>query len=273
MIERLMKTSVSGLCVALGLLMAPAAASAYPRTPEGLHAAVVKGDLGAVQDLVSAGISPDRPSKPELDFLPPSYPIESAAAECRPEIMKYLLSHGAKANPPRAPDTLTPLMLAAMKGCTEGVNLLLGAGAAVNAKTTHGDTALIQAAYQGHLAVAQSLVKAGASLTAKNKDGDTPYRAAVWAKNHDVASYLGSVSGKGFKAIPAVAEPTGATRCVTEYRAGLEKKIITVAASGKTYAINGQARDLAEKRGWIDGFTVFNPEQMQRLLKEGLARC
>lgn len=272
MIERLAKSAMTGLCAASALLVVSALASTYPRTPEGLHAAINKGDLGAVQDLVSAGVSPNHSSKPELDFLPPSYPIATAAAGCRPEIVKYLLSHGAKANPPQAPGALTPLILAAMKGCTEGVNLLLGAGAAVNAKTTHGDTALIQAAYNGHLAVAQSLVKAGASLTAKNKDGDTPYSAAVWAKHHDVASYLGSVRGNGSKAI-AAAEPTGATRCVTERQAGLEKKIVTVTASGKTYAINGQARDLAEKRGWIDGFTVFNSEQMQRLLKEGLARC
>ena len=66
------------------------------------------------------------------------------------------------------------LMLAALRGQREHVELLLQAGAQPDLRQTQkdserGDTALLRALYGGHLAIAQRLVDAGASLDARNR--------------------------------------------------------------------------------------------------------
>ena len=66
------------------------------------------------------------------------------------------------------------LMLAALRGQMEHVELLLQAGAQPDLRQTQkdsgrGDTALLRALYGGHLAIAQRLVQAGASLDVRNR--------------------------------------------------------------------------------------------------------
>ena len=55
---------------------------------------------------------------------------------------------------------VTPLMLAAMSGHTETVQVLLDAGADGNAKDNGGGTALMYAAAEGHVDVEQVLREA-----------------------------------------------------------------------------------------------------------------
>lgn len=65
----------------------------------------------------------------------------------------------------------------------------------------------------------------------------------------------------------------GVVTCHVEQVAGLTQKLVVYRSGGKTYAINGQARQRASKRGWIDGKEAFTPEQMRQLLDEGLKKC
>ena len=67
--------------------------------------------------------------------------------------------------------------------------------------------------------------------------------------------------------------PSTASSCDVEHNDGLTQQIVTYALGGKTYAINGQARQRATHRGWIDGKTVFTPDQMLAYLSEGLEKC
>lgn len=65
----------------------------------------------------------------------------------------------------------------------------------------------------------------------------------------------------------------GTVTCSTEQVGGLTQKIIVYQVGRKIYAINGQSRQRAVKRGWIDGKSVFSPERMLELLNEGLKKC
>jgi ankyrin repeat protein len=172
------------------------AAGKYQKTPEGLVAAIHADDLAAVRELVLGGVSPNRLAHPKTEnSYGDAYPIESASAGCRTEILKFLLGQGAKPNPPRKKNDLTPVHYAAAYDCSEGIKILIAAGSKFDA-STDGDTPLIKASYAGHMNSVRILVEAGASLKSVNKDGDTPYRAAHVFGNHGVAQYLRSVGGK-----------------------------------------------------------------------------
>jgi hypothetical protein len=90
-----------------------------------------------------------------------------------PIALEQALRDGA--NPNLLSDTgSSMLMLAALRGQMEHVELLLRAGAEPDLRQTIkpselGDTALLRALYGGHLAIAQRLVQAGASLDVRNR--------------------------------------------------------------------------------------------------------
>ena len=82
----------------------------------------------------------------------------------------------------------TPLHYAAMEGYTDSVNVLLEAGADVNAREGFiGNTPLHNAASCGHEEISKTLIRAGADVNAKNKYGETPYD---YLKNNPSLAYL-----------------------------------------------------------------------------------
>lgn len=85
----------------------------------------------------------------------------SSMSQHNPEIIKLLLTHGAKPNC-QSLDDLTPLGRASESGDLEVVRLLLAAGATVNAYDPFGRTALMRAQDNHHANVAAELRKAGA---------------------------------------------------------------------------------------------------------------
>ena len=66
----------------------------------------------------------------------------------------------------------------AANGNIDMVEILLAAGADVNAKTNFGMTALMTAAAKGHRPIAQTLLDRGADLKAKDNNSWT---ALIWA--------------------------------------------------------------------------------------------
>ena len=85
------------------------------------------------------------------------------------------------ASPRNLADNLghTPLHIAAARGRTNEVKLLLDAGAKVNAVTKDGSTPLHTAADHGYENVARTLLRAGAKVNALTKDGSTPLHRAA----------------------------------------------------------------------------------------------
>lgn len=88
----------------------------------------------------------------------------------------------------RSPAGNTPLHVAATRGDTQSVRVLLEEGADPNAVGEHGCTPLHQALKQEHLQVARILVAAGASLDAKDGAGvtcrDMTKVVSLWETQH-----------------------------------------------------------------------------------------
>ena len=76
---------------------------------------------------------------------------------------------------------VSSLHLATCNNDLEVLELLLNAGADVEAKNADGETPLHQAAKNGHADAIKALKEAGADVEAKNADGETPLHLA--AKN------------------------------------------------------------------------------------------
>lgn len=93
----------------------------------------------------------------------------------------------------------TPLMFAARHGTAEAVDLLVQAGASVNARDLHHATSLHKACV-GAEAVAkiQSLVRAGADLEATDRYGMTPLHAAAFNERVDAVTILMNVGASQF---------------------------------------------------------------------------
>ncbi|MGB8888672.1 MAG: ankyrin repeat domain-containing protein [Candidatus Korobacteraceae bacterium] len=73
----------------------------------------------------------------------------------------------------------TPLYLAAYKGFTDTVALLLADNADVNAKNSQGRTPLHIAAIEGYVNVVQLLLANKADVNAQDNDGETPLRCVI----------------------------------------------------------------------------------------------
>ena len=68
------------------------------------------------------------------------------------------------------------VMVAAMKGRNECLELLIDAGADVNGTSYIGDTALILASFHGHENCVATLIRRGADVNAANANSQTSTR-------------------------------------------------------------------------------------------------
>jgi len=73
----------------------------------------------------------------------------------------------------------TPLHWASDFNQVEVIKYLLSKGAKVNAKDNYGITPLLAAVYEGHVGAAQALLAAGADASVKGPDGQTPLEAST----------------------------------------------------------------------------------------------
>ena len=128
--------------------------------------------------------------------LPPATLLE-AVDEVDLQGIKDFLAKGVDVN---AKDgTLAPLHLAAFRGYTEVVELLVAAGADVNAKIQErffGGTPLTRAAYGGHKEIVELLISNGADVNAKNEDDETPLDFAIIRKRTETIDLLRKHGGK-----------------------------------------------------------------------------
>lgn len=119
----------------------------------------------------------------------------------RGDIVKLLLAHGANADArpqhvlsgePYTTGWPTPLRLAAMKGYTEIVAILLAHGATVNASGPSGRTPLHWAALKGHLDIVHLLLEHGADISICDELGNT---AIDWARERRQMDVLMCLEG------------------------------------------------------------------------------
>jgi ankyrin repeat protein len=106
-------------------------------------------------------------------------PLHYAAPAENPVAVQLLLQAGAKVDA-KTDYQLTPLHEAAAKGRVGAATLLLAAGADVNARESFGETALFEAVKAGSLGVAKLLLAHGASVNNAEPDSTaSPLGAAV----------------------------------------------------------------------------------------------
>ncbi|KAJ1475424.1 ankyrin repeat-containing domain protein, partial [Baffinella frigidus] len=105
-------------------------------------------------------------------------PLHQAAAYKHLHIAQLLLAAGALVDA-AARDGTTPLMLAAAVGERPLVQALVDAGADVNRTNSKGNTALHKAAALNEFRQVKALLALGADIHAANIDGDTPLHQAA----------------------------------------------------------------------------------------------
>jgi ankyrin repeat protein len=124
-----------------------------------LSVAARDGSTARAQELLSAGA--DVEARDNANWTP----ILSAARGGHTEIVKMLLERGANPNVvEHGNGNMTPLIWAAALDNLECVQMLLDHGADVNASTTQGYTALMQAAQNGTPGTVKVLLDHGANL-------------------------------------------------------------------------------------------------------------
>lgn len=124
-------------------------------------------------------------------------PLMWAAAECHPEVAQELIAHGADVNAkqvtwnwerqitkePREKwmplGGFTPLHFAARQGCLSTAQVLVKAGAEMNAVNPNGFSPLLLAIINSHYDVAAFLIEQGADSNIADETGRTPLYAAV----------------------------------------------------------------------------------------------
>lgn len=114
------------------------------------------------------------------------YPLHAAAGSGNAEVVQMLLDAGAEVNA-RSQRNNTALHVAAGRGHSEVVALLLAHGADVNAESRHGIRPLTHA---GNADVALLLVDAGADPLFVQRNGNSAVAAAAASGNVDVFAYL-----------------------------------------------------------------------------------
>ncbi len=103
--------------------------------------------------------------------------------------VQLLIKAGADLNP-TTDDGATPLFIASQNGRAEAVEILIQAGADLNPTTDDGATPLFIASQKGLVEVVEILVKAGADLNQARDDGVTPLLMASHNGHAEVVKIL-----------------------------------------------------------------------------------
>lgn len=126
-------------------------------------------------------------------FSPDGFaPIGLAAFFGHPQAVEVLLEAGADVNAPsREAMKVTPLHSAAAAGEVGIARLLISRGADVNAaQAEQGFTPLHEAALSGDIELAKLLLEHGANVNARTNDGTTPLGYALSREQAEMASLL-----------------------------------------------------------------------------------
>jgi ankyrin repeat protein len=118
-------------------------------------------------------------------------PIQLAADYGHSEIIQLLLQAGADVNAPHVKVQATPLQYAAESGRLDAVRVLLAAHANINAVDNQGRTPLMWAAKKGQVPVIQELLQHGADANLQDHSGWTALKYAQKQGNPQAVELLG----------------------------------------------------------------------------------
>lgn len=159
-------------------------AGAGGRTP--LHAAATADQPEMVRLLLGRGADPAK--RDAASYKPLLRAVEAGRAGVIEVLAPYVRD-----------DLDTALLLAALLGRPEMIDVLTDFGASVYARTDGGRTALMVAAENGHLGTVNMLLALGGNRFAVDEGGKTAAELAVAAGHREVAAVLGGeVAGDEF---------------------------------------------------------------------------
>ncbi len=160
-----------------------------------LHTAIYMRDLDAIHQHIKAG-SDLNTQEPTLK----STPLITTAALGEPEAAQILIDAGANINA-KNKDGSTALITAAAFGKTKVAEVLIKAGAYLNIQNNDGSTALHTSAFLCNKEIVEALLNAGADKTIKNKRGNTAYESVRAPFENEKKIY--DVINNSFKALGA----------------------------------------------------------------------
>ncbi len=172
-----------GRRMVLALAAALAAASCATASPsDDFFRAVISDNPGAVERLLrQPGFDPNQPDpKGQTGLI-------LALREPSPRVAKVLIASPRVNVDAANRSDETPLMMAALKGQQEYVNLLLARDAAVNKP---GWAPLHYAATNGHVAIMKQLLEQSAFIDAQSPNGTTPLMMAAMYGSADAVRLL-----------------------------------------------------------------------------------
>ena len=139
-----------------------------------------QGDISAVQRALVGGVSVN-----SLDSLHHATALHSAAALGNTKLIELLLNAGADLN---AVDRsgVTPLIAACAAGQVVSAKALIKAGAEVNIKPSLAPTALIVAIQTGNPQLVEALFLASANVHQSDIFGTSPLQAALLTKRENI---------------------------------------------------------------------------------------
>jgi ankyrin repeat protein len=124
-------------------------------------------------------------------------PLGIGAQNDKVKATQVLLEAGADVNAPVAKGGYTPLMLASLSGSNDLAAALINHGAKVNASNPGGVTALMIAAAGNRSTIAGLLVKSGADVNARSEDGRTALSIAQANSSEAVIKILEEAAQHG----------------------------------------------------------------------------
>ncbi len=144
-----------------------------------LFDAVFAGKLSAVKRALKEGASLRRGDKNGLDALYCAVSASGVDPARHRQLIEFLISSGANIEKRYSYlSGFTPLICAASGGHETSAEVLLDAGADIEAADDHGYTALMRAALGGHSSIVALLLQRGADPGKKNRSKETAQRLA-----------------------------------------------------------------------------------------------
>ena len=156
-----------------------------PVTEEALIANVQTNDAEVVRGLLTAGVTPDAQDEQDVPALIWASDLGYAG------IAEQLIAHGARID--TRENGVSPLMIAAMEGHSDVVEILLEADANVDLQNQEGMTALMSAAFSGHKEIVKLLIENQADPLLKMSNGVRAHQLANYEGHEEIASYIREV--------------------------------------------------------------------------------